>query len=184
MMRHGIFMAAALLALSAVTGDLAAAPEGERSFPDLVIQDTGPAQERALRAVLTIHMWKMTEAVRLSEEQAAQLFPKIREAFRTQWQAEGKRRQLLRLLQRVSDSAPPRKERLEQLLAQWGENEEKLHAAQQEMMTAVRRVLTPMQQVKYLLFQEQFQGELTRVIADFRREQAQSHGEPKGPGER
>jgi hypothetical protein len=173
MIRRGTVFSMFLLSLWAATASLAGAPEGEKSFPDLVQETTAPVQERALRGVLTIYIWKMTEAVGLSEEQAAQLFPKIHEAFRARWQSEAKRRQLLRLLERVNAAVPPPRERLDHLLAQWGENEARMHASQEEMQEAVRRVLAPMQQVKFLLFQERFQGDLTQVIADVRREQVQ-----------
>ena len=131
------------------------------------------AQGKVLRAVLMIYVWKMTEEVGLSDEQAAQVFPKIREAFRIRWQSAAKRQRLLRFLERKIDSLPEQEHALKQLLGQWGENETKRYAAQQEMRVALTRVLTPEQQAKSLLFEEQFQGDLIRVIREIRRERLQ-----------
>jgi len=181
MIRHGAVLVVLLTLLSVAGGAPAASLAREKSFTDIVQENAAPVQERALRAVLTIHIWRMTEEVGLREEQAAQLFPKIREAFQVRWQAEATRRHLLRQLGRVNDSALPRSERLEQLLSQWAENQAKLYASQQAMEEAVKRVLSPMQQAKYVVFQERFHGELTRIVEEYRREQASSGGGPKGP---
>jgi uncharacterized HAD superfamily protein len=80
----------------------------------------------------------------------------------------------------VSESAPPRPDRLAELLAEWRENEERLSAAQHAMEDEVRKVLSPMQQVKYILFQERFQGDLTRLLAEVRRQQERAAA--KRPG--
>ncbi len=142
------------------------------------------SQERVLRGVLTIYIWKMTEEIGLTEEQAAQVFPKIRETFRIRWQSAARRQRLLRLLEREIDSLPQQEHTLKQLLAQWEENEAKRYAAQQEMRQALTRVLTPEQQAKSLFFEEQFQGDLIRVIREIRRERLQRSAERKRAKER
>jgi hypothetical protein len=136
------------------------------------------SQEKVLRGVLTIYIWKMTDAVGLTDGQAAQVFPKIRESFQIRWESAAKRRHLLQRLQRAIDSVP-QEEGLTRLLAEWGENEAKLHAAQEEMRGTLKKVLTPKQEAKSLLFEEQFEGDLVRVIAQIRREQAQKHAKER-----
>lgn len=157
----------------------AGSAEGEKAVSDSVRGVFKPAQEKALRGVLTIYIWRMTEAVGLTEEQAAQVFPKIREAFQTRWQSAAKRRQLLFSLRRVVDSSNQGKEGLERLLSQWEENEAKLNASQREMLEALKKILTPEQQVKYLLFEEQFQGDLSKILEELRRERLRGLREAK-----
>lgn len=128
------------------------------------------SQEKVLRGVLTIYIWKMTDAVGLTDQQAAKIFPKIREAFQIRWESAAKRRHLLQRLQRAIDSVPQEEEGLKRLLAEWEKNEAKLHAAQEEMREALKRVLTPQQEAKSLLFEEQFEGDLIRVIAKIRKQ--------------
>jgi len=184
MIRHGVLAWVFLLGLSAASDGPAGPPEGERSASAPAIEAAVPLHERALRAVLTIHNWKLTEAVGLSEEQAAQLFPRFREAFQIRWQSERRRGHLLRRLEKMVDVAPQEGERLAQLLSQWGENEARLRASQDELQGALKRVLTPMQLVKYLLFQERFQGDLVRVLNEQRGQQPPRRVEQKRATER
>lgn len=155
-----------------IGGGTAASPEEQKAPPATSRDLIGPTskRERALGGVLTIYIWKMTEAVGLTEEQAAQIFPKIREAFQIRWQSAAKRRQLLFSLRRAVDTSNQGKEGLEQLLSQWEENEAKLSASQREMLETLKKILTPEQQVKYLLFEEQFQGDLSKILQELRRE--------------
>lgn len=129
--------------------------------------------ERFLRGVLTIYIWKMSEAVKLKEEQSAQVFPLVRKNFHTRWQLAMKRRNLMQLFHRAVDGAPQQESELKRLLAQWEENEEKLHTARGELRKALTKVLTPEQQAKSLLFEEEFEGELSRVVTKIRQESSQ-----------
>jgi len=131
------------------------------------------SQERVLRGVLAIYVWKMTDAVGLTEEQAARVFPTVRKSFETRWQLAAKRRNFLELFRRSIDAAPQQESELKRLLNQWEENEAKLQVAQEEMRQTLTKILSPEQQAKSLLFEQQFEGDLVRLIAEIRREQAQ-----------
>ena len=183
MMGSRMGVAAIVMILALALAAAAASPEGGRPLPPPDAKAAASPQERGLQGILTIHSWKMTEAVGLSPAQAAQLFPRMRESFQARWQAAAKRKDLIRRLDRVSESAPPRTDRLVELLAEWRENEERLAAAQQAMEEQVRKVLSPMQQVKYLLFQERFQGDLTRLLAEVRRDQERAAAKRPGGAE-
>ena len=62
---------------------------------------------------------------------------------------------------------------LKNLLARWEENEKELHSAREELRKELTSVLTPEQQAKSLLFEEEFEGELSRVLTQIRRENSQ-----------
>jgi len=136
-----------------------------------------PSEQRVLRRVETIYMWRMTDAVGMTEEQAAQIFPRVREAFQARWPLAARRRHLLVLLRRAVDE-PSGSENLPLLLAEWEDNEMRLRGARQRMWDALMRVLTAEQQVRCLLFEEQFQGDLVRVIEEHRRNQTRSAAPP------
>lgn len=153
----------------------ASASEGEQATPGS--RRLTASEYRALRSVETIYMWRMTEAVGMTEEQAAQIFPRVREAFQARWPLAARRRHLLDLLRRAVDE-PSGPENLPLLLAQWEKNEMKLRASRQRMWEALTRVLTFEQQVRCLLFEEQFQGDLVRVIEEHRRNQTRSAPPP------
>ena len=159
----GIF--GALLSTPAAAGD------GGPTAPGSTVLT--PAEQRAMRSVETIYMWKMTEAVGMTEEQAAQIFPRVREAFQARWPLAVRRRHLLVQLRRALDE-PTGTENFPVLLAQWEENETRLRASRQRMWEALTRVLTAQQQVRCVLFEEQFQGDLARVIDEYRRSPARS----------
>ncbi len=126
--------------------------------------------ERVLRGVLTIYIWKMTDAVKLTDEQSARVFPLVRKAFQTRWQVGAQRRNLLQFFRRAVEKAPQQEPELAQLLEQWGETEEKLHAARDQMRKALTSVLTLEQQAKSILFEESFDEELARVIGETRQQ--------------
>jgi hypothetical protein len=132
-----------------------------------------PSERRALRSVETIYVWKMTDAVGMTEEQAAQIFPRVREAFQARWPLAAQRRHLLVLLRRAVDE-PSGSDNLSLLLAQWEDNEMKLRASRQRMSEALTRVLSVEQQVRCLLFEEQFHGDLARMVEEYRRSPARS----------
>lgn len=181
MIRKSALALALLLALGAAQESPGDPAEGAKPFADPAGEASTPRQERNLRALLAIHNWKMTEAVGVSEDQAAQLFPRFREAFQSRWQLEARRRQLLRLFEKLSDPVSPQSEKLERLLAEWDESEAKLQASQRRLQETVKSVLTPIQQIKYLLFQERFQGDLIRSLTDHQRQRDQGHLDRQRP---
>ncbi len=129
--------------------------------------------ERLLRGVLTIYIWKMTDAVKLTDKQTAQVFPLVRKNFYARWQLAMKRRNLIQMVRQAVDGAPKQEVELNRLLAQWEQNEERLQAAREGLRKALTKVLTPEQQAKSLLFEEEFEAELSRVMAQIRQENSQ-----------
>lgn len=122
-----------------------------------------PSEEQALRRLQTVYVWRMTEAVGMSDVQAAHLYPEIHDAFRTRWPLVAQRRQLLVLLRQAVDAAA-RPDNLGQLLAQWQQNEAKFQTSQRRLWETLTRVLALEQQARYVLFEEQFHGDLVRVL--------------------
>lgn len=172
MIRAQIFavLIAAIVALSAVQSLRVAAMAGSVTR---AAENRRLPNERLLRGVLTIYVWKMTEAVKLNEEQSARVFPLVRKNFQTRWQLAMKRRHLLELFRRAVAAAPQPESELRNLLTRWEENEKELHSAREELRKELTSVLTPEQQAKSLLFEEEFEGELSRVLTQIRRENSQ-----------
>jgi len=158
------------MAWSGVNSLLVAATADSRPRP---VASQRLPNERLLRGILTIYIWKMTDAVKLNEEQSAQVFPLVRKNFQTRWQLAIKRRNLMELLRRAVDEAPQVETELTRFLAQWEENEKKIHDAREELRKSLTRILSPEQQAKSLLFEEEFEGELSRVMNQIRREKPQ-----------
>jgi len=129
--------------------------------------------ERLLRGVLTIYIWKMTEAVKLNEEQSARVFPLVRKNFQTRWQLAMERRNLIQLFRKAVDATPQPEAELTHLLEQWGENEKKIHSAREGLRISLTKVLSPEQQAKSLLFEEEFESELARAVMQIRQENSQ-----------
>jgi hypothetical protein len=182
-MKRRVVSLVVFLALATGAPVAAGAPEDEDALVDALKGTPPQVQERLLEGVLSIYMWKMTEAVALTDEQASQTFPKIRESFQARWRSAARRRALLRTFERAIEAPANRKvrtERVDRLLSAWEENEAKLRDAQRGMLEALKKVLTSEQKVKYLLFEERFQGDLIRVVDEIRRERAQRLGEQPG----
>jgi hypothetical protein len=170
-MRVGPFAAALGL-----LGLLCVMPAGAGG-PDATARPLTASEHRALRRAETVYVWRMTEAVAMTESQAAQIFPRVREAFQTRWPLAARRRELLVLLRRTLDESPA-SDQLGTLLTQWHDNETKLRASRQLMWETLARVLTAEQQVRCLLFEEEFQGDLVRVLEEHRRNQSRPASPP------
>lgn len=169
-----------LVARLGVLGVLLLTPGDASGEAALESRRLTPSEQRALRRVETIYMWRMTEAVGLNEEQAAQIFPRVREAFQARWPLAARRRQLLVLLRKAVDERSE-SDNLALLLAQWEDNETKLRASRQRMWDALIRVLSTEQLVRCLLFEEQFQGDLVRVLEEHRRNRRGPAAPPPEP---
>ena len=170
--------AAYVLALLAVAPAGAVAGGETGTAPNRSGTALTPHDERVLGAVLAVYVRRMKGSVGLTEQQEAQIVPEMRAAFHVRWGAAQQRRRLLLLLERANKAAEHGA-----LLAEWADNEARLCASQQEVLQIVKRVLSPEQQLRYVLFDERFLADLARVTDETRRERVRRAFEPQRPAD-
>jgi predicted nucleic acid-binding Zn-ribbon protein len=129
----------------------------------------------------TIKIWKMTEALDLSEDQAAKFFPKLTqlEAARREFQ---RRQRLLRdELAVLLRQRPLRDQEIKARLEELDRTEADFRGRERAVRNEVRTILSLEQQARLALFEERFEAEMRRTIQDLRIRR-QGHF-PSGPGQ-
>jgi len=124
--------------------------------------------EDVVKRVETLKMWKLTEALDLTEEQAAVIFPAMRE-FREQ--QDSTRKRLGYLTDELRDKLISNADSTEilgiidEILSlKRQENENEL-----EFMNKTRSVLSAEQQAKYILFEQEFRKKMMKIIREMHR---------------
>lgn len=120
------------------------------------------------RLIETIKIWKMTEALDLSEDQAAKLFPKLSqlEASRREFQ---RRQRLLRdELADLLKQRPLRDQDVRTRLDELDRTEADFKGRELAVRSELRSILSLEQQARLALFEERFETEMRRTIQDLR----------------
>ena len=140
----------------------------------------GPGEGR--RLIETIRIWKMTEALNLTEEQAAKLFPKLTQldASRRDFQ---RRQNLLRGdLAELLKQQPLRDQEVKTKLEELERADADFRGRERAVKNELRSILSLEQQARLALFEERFDMEMRRTIQDIR--QRRQGLSPYGPGQR
>ena len=126
----------------------------------------GPWPQHSPRQSSMVRMWKLTEYLELSEEQAEKFFPRAR-GHRDEMQIIGEQRrelhqQFVKKIESGNVSRRDTKKFIDQL--------HRLDLARLDLrrkhMTGAEDVLTVVQQAKYATFDEHFMGQLRRRLGD------------------
>ena len=129
----------------------------------------------------TIKIWKMTEALDLSEDQAAKFFPKLTqlEAARREFQ---RRQHLLRdELAVLLRQRPSRDQDIKARLEELDRTEADFKGRERAVKAELRSILSLEQQARLTLFEERFEAEMRSTIQDLR--QRRQGLVPHAPGQ-
>jgi hypothetical protein len=129
-------------------------------------QPGGPGPQHSPRQASMVRMWKLTEYLELSEEQAEKFFPRTR-AHRDEMQKIGEQRRELhqKFVKKIEAEKVSRRD-----TKKFIDELHRLDLARLELrrkhMKAVEDVLTEIQLAKYATFDEHFMGQLRRRLGD------------------
>jgi Spy/CpxP family protein refolding chaperone len=137
----------------------------------------GPGEGR--RLIETIKIWKMTEALNLTEDQAAKLFPKLTQLEASRREFHGRQRLLRDALAELLRQRPLREIEIKTRLEELDRTEIDFKGRERSVMGELRSILSLEQQARLALFEERFEMEMRRTIQDLRQRR---HGLPPGPG--
>jgi uncharacterized membrane protein len=151
-------------------------------------QGVGPAPggssvaREGRRLIETIRIWKMTEALNLSEEQAARLFPKLSQLEATRREFRQRQHVLRGELAELLRQQPLREAEIKKKLEDLERAEVDFRGRERAMKAELESILSLEQQARLALFVEQFEAELRRTIHDLRlRRRAMPGGQGVGP---
>ncbi|RLA84900.1 MAG: hypothetical protein DRG40_05435 [Deltaproteobacteria bacterium] len=122
-----------------------------------------PKEKRVRERIQMLRMWKLTEELDLTEKEAAELFPIFGKYEKKRAKLHHQRRRLLdKLRGLIQKGAPP--ERINEVIRKLEANYRELSRMREEEWEEVKRVLTPDQQARYILFHERFARDMWRMI--------------------
>jgi hypothetical protein len=121
------------------------------------------------RAIIEkVRIYRLTQELDLTTEQAIEFFPKLNELQRVDREFRNAQQEILRELRILVRDSAPDIEILESLTKY--EDALKNRVERQIIkIKEIRKMLTPNQQARYLIFQDEFEREIRRMIQEVRR---------------
>lgn len=151
------------------------------SFAEPPDFDRPPGREQAdnvRKRIETMKMWRLTKALDLDEKTSSRLFPILNKNDRRRFEAE---RSLREGMQDLREALKERRaEKLKSLLDRVEQAHKEMMKVNEEERAELKKVLSLEQQAKYIIFQQEFDMELRRMIADAR-ERRGERGQKEGP---
>lgn len=128
-------------------------------------------KERVREQIETIRMWKLTEALNLSQEQSMRFFPLFNQWERERHQLDLERNRLLDELKLVLKRERPKEKEIRTLLERLEENRVRRGEGQKDFWLQASKILTLRQRAEYLIFQRDFERRIREIIKGIRERQ-------------
>jgi Spy/CpxP family protein refolding chaperone len=124
---------------------------------ELLMQEIEGRRER----LETMRIWKMTEFLDLSTEQSEKFFPMLRE-FEENVREEQKKQR--KLISEIYTDYTPTESDVEKLISQLADSERNIINTKEKFIISLSEVLTPEQQIKYIVFDIRFRSDLVKSL--------------------
>lgn len=133
----------------------------------LVAQE--PRDKKDPREIIEkVRIYKLTEALDLTEEQTTKFFPHLKEMRKTEQEFQKQRLELIQKLRDLLKNNAQEQE-IVNVLNKFQEIHKKRITAQMKEIEDLRQILTPVQQAKFMIFQEDFEREIRELIREVRK---------------
>ncbi len=137
-------------------------------LPLIILFAQGHYDDKDPREIIEkVRIYKLTEALDLSEEQTVRLFPRLREIRKTEQEFHKQRIETIKKLKDLVKANAEEKE-IAKVLNQLHDMQKDRMASQIKEMESLRQLLTPIQQAKFVIFQEDFEREIRDLIREIR----------------
>lgn len=151
--------------------DVPATPPGQREMRP----GGGPGNGEALR---NLRMWKLMQALKLTDEQTPKVLPKIQKMEEARRQFTKERMENLKALRETARQTAPDEKTIRRSIDAMRKARDKFHSEEARLFDDVARDLTPRQLADLLLFEEQFRREVGKALRDMGPRRG---GEGRGP---
>ncbi len=173
-MQKNIFTSLLLLFLVAgLAVNSMANPPGDFDRP------TKEQMERVRKRIETLRIWKLTKVLDLDEKSAARLFPLLNRYDKRRAEIERSLRDGMRDLREALREG--REGRLQDILNELEQNHKALQGLKDEERAELRKILTIQQQAKFVIFLQEFNQEIRRIIEEAKKRRFKRFGD-NGPG--
>lgn len=161
MEKHTLRIAVLFLLILGFAADSAAGPSEEFDRPPSKEQ-----MEKVRERIETLRMWKLTKALDLDEKTSSRLFPVLNKYDKKRADLESSLRENMRELR---ESLRNRREaQLKSLLERLEQNHRSMQGIKDAEWEELKGVLTVEQLAKFILFQQEFEREIRKIIEDTR----------------
>jgi Spy/CpxP family protein refolding chaperone len=117
----------------------------------------------------TMRIWRMTEALDLTEEQVSKFFPRLKDLEKIREGHQRERHSILREINNLLENGEVGERDLKERIAALESEERRFVEERERLRTELRSILTIEQQARFLVFQEEFERELREMIREARR---------------
>jgi len=128
-------------------------------------------KERVREQIETIRMWKLTEALNLSQEQSMRFFPLFNQWEREKRQLDLEGDRLLDEMKLVLKKERLKEKEIRTLLERLEENRVRRGEGQKDFWLRASKILTLRQRAEYLIFQRDFEKRIREIIKGIRERQ-------------
>jgi isoleucyl-tRNA synthetase len=135
-------------------------------FGVMIAQEDEKSDPRAI--IEKVRIYRLTQELDLTTEQAIQFFPRLRELQKIDTDFRTEQKALLEDMRSLIEEKAEEKEILQSLNRYEVILKDKVER-QLEKLREIRKMLTPEQQAKYLIFQDDFEREIRRMIKEVRK---------------
>jgi len=169
-------VATILLVLFVMCGFTAQGFAETQEYPDK--PPTKQQRDKVRERIETLKMWKMTKALDLDEATSEKVFPILNKYDKRKAEIHQELRDGMRSLrQSLSEN---RTGELQDILSGLEENHKALQSIKDEEWAEMKKVLTIEQQARFILFRQEFDREVHRLIADAKDRRTGRGGKFKG----
>lgn len=140
-----------------------------------------PSEERRdeiRKKIEAIRIWRLTEALKLDTETSAKLASVLSSLEQKRRDIHREQMEAMRSLRETLRAARPDEARIKPLLEQLENNHRALQDLREREIKNLKNILSPEQQARFLIFQQEFQREMRGMIEGAR----QGRGPGSGPG--
>lgn len=145
-------------------------------FASAVVYAGSQRKEEVLKRIQMLRIWRLTEVLQLSSDEAAKLFPvlnKYDEQFRAK--ADAKQKLLHKMHHEMKKETPDDKQ-LKSLIKKVMVIENEAIQVRHEMYKELETHLTPERLAKFMIFEISFQKEIDQLVTGVRRGQSRVTG--------
>lgn len=133
--------------------------------------------EKIRERIETLRMWRLTEALNLDEKSSAKLFPLLKKFDKKKAEVENAQREGMRELRQLLKEK--RETQLKGLLERLEKNHKDLQKLKEEEWVELKNILTIEQQAKFIIFLQEFNKEVRRLVAEAREKRHEKFGKDR-----
>jgi len=127
--------------------------------------------ENVRKRIETLRMWKLTKTLDLDEKTSAQLFPLINKYDKKRAELEVSMKEGMKDLREALKEK--REGNLKNIIDKLEQNHKEMQKINDEERAELKKVLSVEQQAKFIIFQQEFDMEIRKIISEVREKRAE-----------